>query len=324
MNNSVMKTVVNKINRNSSGVIESYTLRNVEGITFEIKSITLKEKIRNGEISVENLKLTRNNRLMQASPNKVYKVPENVCELGMYDFNGCHIMDIHFDRIFYSDKSSSIKGGIIYNLRMNIITCIGTNIDILFEKTRFITNSEHYYYGVKFDCTLLNALIMSYITDNFGSEKTEVVKKFMDSLVMASKDTIEKSQADEKKKVREIKISVKLHDCAMNINGMNVHIHEGTLVLPSCKNALECCEVVSNFINQLDIAKYMSRAIARELGVNGQLERRIKIFTDNRRSSGEQNVYKSATYISHKEEADGSIIKHNSWFKVFCEVKWNE
>ena len=319
-----MKTVVNKVNRNSSGVIESYTLRNVEGTTFEIKSVTLKEKIRSGEISVENLKLTRNNRLMKVSPNKEYKVPENVCELGMYDFNGCLIRYIRFDRIFYNDKSSDIKGGIIYNLRMSITTCIGTNVDILFRKTKFVTNSEHHYYGVKFEHTLLNALIQSYITDNFGSKKTEVVKKFMDSLIMASKDTIEKSQADEKRKVREIKISVKLHDCDTNINGINVHIHEGTIELPSCKNALECCEVVSNFINQLDIAKYMSRAIARELGVNGQLERRIKIFTDNRRSSGEQNVYKSATYISHKEEADGSVVKHNSWFKVFCEVKWND
>lgn len=321
MNNSVMKTVVNKANRNSSGAIESYELRNLEGTTFEIKSVTLKEKIRNGEISVENLKLTRNNRLMKVSPNKEYKVPENVCELGMYDFNSCHIRYILFDRIFYNDKSSDIKGGIIYNLRMSITTYIGTNVDILFEKARFVTNSEHYYYGIKFDYKILNALIQSYITDNFGSEKTKVVKKFMDSLVTASKDTIEKSQADEKKKVREIKISVKLHDCDTNINGMNIHIHEGTIELPSCKNALECYEVVSSFINQLDIAKHMSK-VDKELGV--KLERRIKILTDNRYSNGEQNVYKSATYISHKEEADGSVVKHSSWFKVFCEVKWND
>jgi len=190
---------------------KNYILRDSNGNTWTADRYELKEQIKNNELTVVNLKLLSNNRLILTSPNKVYNFPEELNELNMFVFDNIKIDIIRYDSIQCIDNKGKIN-----NLYVSLRTDIGTRLDIEFNKLEYTLGVDNCCYGVCFEYENINEIIKKYITDNIGTDKIRNVRVFFNELLKTTKIVKvdeKKVEIDKPKVIEEIKIKVELHNC---------------------------------------------------------------------------------------------------------------
>lgn len=292
------------IEDNSQNKNTNYILKNSKQEYFTLDKKTLKGLMKSKELLVVNMELTGNNRLVKKHLKRTYDYPQDSKELNLFELD-----DVKITAIKYGEIKNQKYDGVIKEFRIWLKTKMQDYICINFGRTVFTKGVGNCYYGIHFRAEIINRLIKDYVEKNI--EGQDEIKRLLK--ILASDESVE--ALDTKIDVEEIKLSLELHNCNVNINGKKTSLIKGTIDLPSAKKPSECCRIVNTFIHKLGIINYMSGDDLRNIQHNGDMEKTINWLIDKRCINRKYCVVKSNNY---------SVSTQDSCFRIMCEIKEKE
>lgn len=149
--------------KTNANVITHYVLRDIYGNEWKIGANLLKEQIRNGEVSVVNLSVASDGRLMPTSPKKTYRLPEDLQELNIFNFGHIILLNMKYKKVQRVARGE----GIITDLRISVSIGCRTHIKIYCPKALCMSDNNNDWRRVRFQYDILNNIFGNLIHNDY-------------------------------------------------------------------------------------------------------------------------------------------------------------
>lgn len=149
--------------KTNANVITHYVLRDIYGNEWVIGADLLKEQIRNGEVSVVNLSVASDGRLMPTSPKKTYRLPEDLQELNIFNFGNILLRNTKYRKVQMVTRGE----GIITDLRLSVRVGCNTNIKIYCPKVLCMSDNNNDWRRVRFQYDIFNNIFGNLIHNEY-------------------------------------------------------------------------------------------------------------------------------------------------------------